>query len=940
MHGFTKIKNTPLPAFKMSASEYVHESGLGLIHLEKDDPNNYFCISFNTPPTSSNGVAHILEHCVLKGSKKYPLKELFVKLLSTSFTSFLNAFTYDDHTMYPLGSTNLVSFYQLMDIYLDVVFNPLLTHETFLTEGIRFEKDPASNIIFSGVVFNEMKGSMSDKDRILYEKMLKALYPDSPLAFNSGGDPREIISLTYDQLLSFHKSYYVPANAKIVLYGNQPIEESLKTISRFVKSDIGTKTSISNKIKFQPQIVKTDFASVEKKGMILKAWRLPTEANTDKNLLWWIVNYYLLGNRASVLDKGLRESGLGEDIAGWGVMSGLVQPNFTVGLKGTDPKDFSKIPPLIDNLLHTSLTNPNPEIINAGINQIKLWIKSEDDSGYLPRPLSLIEKEYETWIYDTDPLTNLNIDKYLQKLTENVGQTERLILETIEEFLIDNEVSTIEVTPNPKLSAGLEKIEQSLLESKLLNNPDEALNILKIWETHQKTINGVEGGTLPNIRSGDLLKELKIHDYQILNKGNLMTLTQTLETNGLGYLNLVFNLDHLTLSELSNLEFFSKILNLSGTVNLSREDLSVRKDELTREFHFYFDTYYDISGSIHFALFFNAVYLLEKETEVLGLLEDLLTQAKIETQTITETLSEQTSLLNDSLISNGDAWARSLSTSQLLNSERLNAQMDGYGYLEWIAKTTNSSNKSELNPKLEGLPGKITQSLSFASYGSPGKSLPSLDFLRSDFGQTSQTDVNLPNLGTAIVVGNEVNYCATSFFSPNKINGSLALSLNFLRDKALWDEIRTKGGAYGIRLRYSKITDIISLSSYRDPHIEQTFEVFQNISHYFKNLPSQKGLDGSIVSYIGSEDSGLLTPKGKIYDLRSTILSGHTPETEQKFRNEVFATTVKDFKEWGEKIAEVKPEDMKRAVVGNGKKISKASKKWGLVPLENPLKGL
>src|SRR3989344_6926977 len=196
MHGFTKIKNTPLPAFKMSASEYVHESGLGLIHLEKDDPNNYFCISFNTPPTSSNGVAHILEHCVLSGSKKYPLRDLFVKLNSGSFVSFLNALTASDHTLYPVGSTNQVSFYQLMDIYLDVVFNPLLTRETFLTEGIRYEMDSTNNPKFSGIVFNEMKGARSDPEDILGNEMKKSLYPNSPYAFDSGGDPREIINLT------------------------------------------------------------------------------------------------------------------------------------------------------------------------------------------------------------------------------------------------------------------------------------------------------------------------------------------------------------------------------------------------------------------------------------------------------------------------------------------------------------------------------------------------------------------------------------------------------------------------------------------------------------------------------------------------------------------------------------------------------------------------
>lgn len=924
----------------MSASEYKHESGLGLIHLEKDDPNNYFCISFNTPPKSSNGVAHILEHSVLKGSKKYPLKELFVKLMSSSFSSFLNAFTYDDHTMYPLGSTNLVSFYQLMDIYLDVVFNPLLTRVTFLTEGIRFEKDPTSKIKFSGVVFNEMKGSMADSERVLYEKMLKALYPESPLAFNSGGDPREIISLTYEQLLDFHKKYYVPANAKIILYGNQPIAESLKIISTFITSDKGAKTSISNKIKFHPQIVKTDYASDEKKGTVIKAWRLPTDANTDKNLLWWIVNYYLLGNRASVLDVGLRESGLGEDIAGWGVMSGLVQPNFTVGLKGADPKDFSKIPPLIDNLLHLSLSNPNPEIIRASINQINLWIKSEDNSGYLPRPLSLIEKVFETWIYDTDPLTNLNIADNLEQLTGDIDKTEDLILETIEKFLIDNEATTIEVTPNPKLSANVEKTEQSLLESNLKNNPKEVQEILRIWEGHQKLSDKEEDQSVPNICSKDLKKDLEIQEHHINTHGNLTMLNQSLETNGLAYLNLVFNLDHLTLAQLSNLEFLSKILNLTGTDSLSRKDLSVRKDVLTREFHFYFDTYYDTSGSIHFALFFNSVYLMEKEVEVLDLLEDLLTQTKIETQLIAETLSEQTSLLNDSLINNGDAWARSLSTSQLLNSERLNDKIDGYGYLEWIARASNSTNKIQLIPEFKPLLKKISNSLVFVSYGSSGKSTPKLDFLKSEFEVTSKTEDNLPVLGSSLAVENEVNYCATSFFSPDKINGSLALSLNFLRDKAFWDEIRTKGGAYGIRLRYSRITKIISLSSYRDPHLNQTLEVFQNISQFFKKLPSQKDLEGSIISYIGSEDSGLLTPKGKIYDLRSTILSGFTPETEQKFRDEVFATTVKDFKDWGEKIAEVKPEDMKRAVVGNAKTIAKASKKWGLVPLENPLKGL
>ncbi|NTW97169.1 MAG: peptidase M16, partial [Oscillochloris sp.] len=350
-HGFALVRDEQIAELNTRARIYRHaKTGAELLSLTNDDEHKCFGVTFRTPPEDSTGIAHILEHSVLCGSRKYPVKKPFVELLKSSLKTFLNAYTYPDKTAYPVASTNLQDFYNLVDVYLDAVFFPRITPEILKQEGWHYELEQRSDpLIFKGVVFNEMKGVYSSPDGMLGRLNQQSLFPDTTYGYSSGGDPKAIPDLTYGQFKRFHSTLYHPSNARIFFYGDDPEDERLRLLDACLgefepidpPSQIELQPSFTAPRSFEYTYSSDDESG--KKGMVALNWMIGAERDIERILRIDLLSYILLGNSGAPLRKALIDSGLGEDLTGSGYNDGLLQHTFTVGLKGIAPADAQRV---------------------------------------------------------------------------------------------------------------------------------------------------------------------------------------------------------------------------------------------------------------------------------------------------------------------------------------------------------------------------------------------------------------------------------------------------------------------------------------------------------------------------------------------------------------------------------------------------------------------
>ena len=381
---------------------YRHiRTGAELLSIINEEDNKVFGICFRTPPPDSSGVAHILEHSVLCGSRKYPVKEPFIELVKGSLKTFLNAFTYPDKTCYPVASQNVQDFYNLVDVYLDAVFYPRLTPFVLQQEGWHYElDDPEGPLTIKGVVYNEMKGVYSSPDSMLSEMSQQSLFPDTTYGLDSGGDPRVIPSLSFEQFKSFHERFYHPSNARIYFYGNDDPDRRLEIIQEYLKDFNRTEPESSVPLqmsKTEParivarlQWVRRRLPAERPKSMVTVNWLLPETTDPGLNLAFQILEYVLLGMPGSPLKKALIESGLGEDIAGGGLETELRQLYFSTGLKGIRAEDADKVEKLIfETLSALAREGIDPATIEAGVNTIEFRLR-ENNYGNFPQGLAVM----------------------------------------------------------------------------------------------------------------------------------------------------------------------------------------------------------------------------------------------------------------------------------------------------------------------------------------------------------------------------------------------------------------------------------------------------------------------------------------------------------------------------------------------------------------------
>jgi len=956
IHGFERLTEKHIPELETRAEFYRHvETGAELLSLIRNDENKVFGITFRTPPTDSTGVAHILEHSVLCGSRKYPIKEPFVELMKGSLQTFLNAFTYPDKTCYPVASQNLQDFYNLIDVYLDSVFYPRLTPFTLQQEGWHFElEEPDQPLTLKGVVFNEMKGAYSSPDRILAEYSQQALFPDHTYGYDSGGEPNYIPNLTFEQFESFHQRYYHPSNARIFFFGDDDPEQRLRLLNdylnHFARQEIDSTIPLQPRFDRPTRIVRPFAAGSEdeseSKGMLTINWVLTETADAETNFALRILNYILLGMPASPLRKALIDSGLGEDLAGVGLEDELRQMYFSTGLKGIDIENGDRIENTIlqtlDGLAREGIDSLTVE---AALNTIEFRLRENNSRNY-PQGLLFMLRALTTWLYDADPLALLAFEAPLSKVKSQLAADPSFFENMIQRFFLDNpHRATLILQPDPALAEKEEAEERERLaaarsamsQKELHRVIDQTLELKRL----QQTPDPPEAlATIPTLKLSDLDKKNKTIPLTVSEKSETQILLHDLATNSILYLDVGFDLQSMEQDYLPYVPLFGRALLELGT---EKEDFVALTQRISRK-----------TGGIHPQSFTSAVSGEQRGTswlflrgkavqpqsyELMAILQDVLFMVQLDNhERFRQMVMEEKARQEQRLVPQGHLMVNSRLRAHFNEADWAAEQMKGVSYLFFLRELSRKVDEdwpavlASLEHLRERLVNRRNMLINVTCDGEGWSNFePHLnDFLQrlpsAPVRKFDWTPVETPGF-EGMIIPTQVNYVgkgANLYHLGYRPHGSAHVISRYLRTAWLWERVRVQGGAYGAFSIFNHLSGTFTFVSYRDPNLLKTVETFDETVNFLRSTELRdEELIKSIIGTVGDMDNYLL-PDAKGYTSMVRYLTDDTDEKRQRIREEVRHTSVEDFRNFADVLEGLKESGLVK-VVGSGSSIENAN---------------
>jgi Zn-dependent M16 (insulinase) family peptidase len=941
IHGFELVSEQTITELKTLAKFYRHQkTGAELLSLSNDDENKVFGITFRTPPTDSTGVAHILEHSVLCGSRKYPVKEPFVELLKGSLNTFLNAFTYPDKTCYPLASQNLQDFYNLIDVYLDAVFYPRLTPFVFHQEGWHFELEKeTSPLIYKGVVFNEMKGAYSSPENVLAEYSLQSLFPDNSYGFDSGGDPKQIPNLTFEQFEAFHRTYYHPSNSRLYFYGDDDPEKRLKFLNESLKNF--DHMEVNSSIPLQPPfdrsrrlvhsfIVGDENSEKVKKGMFTLNWVIAESGDVQTNFALRIIEYILLGMPASPLRKALIDSGLGEDIAGEGLGTELRQIYFSTGLKGIDIENVHRIEGLIKETLETlAQKGIDPRTIEAALNTVEFRLR-ENNTGHFPRGLSLMLRSLTTWLYDKDPLSLLGFEAPLDSIKAQVKSNNSFFEQIIDTIFLKNlHCTALILKPDPALREREEADEKELLSrARAGMNASQVESVIantRELRRLQETPDPPEAlATIPVLKLTDLERENKKIPLARLQRKGSTILFHDLFTNSIAYFDIGFDLHKLPQKYLQYVPLFGRALVEMGT---EKEDFVTLTQRISRKTggirsQVFTSTVKQSKRSAAW-LFLRGKAMLNQTEELAHILKDILLTVKLDNQKrFRQMLLEEKARTEQGLIPSGHQFVNLRLRAHFGESHWASEQMGGISYLFFLRKLIRAVEKnwpevlSTLEKIFRILVNRKAMVFNITLDNNNWSGIENhISNLISTLPETAATETDwfpeVPDAFEGLTIPSKVNYVgkgANLFDLGYRFHGSSLVITRYLRNSWLWEQVRVQGGAYGAFCLFDRTSGVLTFVSYRDPNILKTLKAFDQTGPFLsgKNIEG-KELTKGIIGAIGDLDAHML-PDAKGYISMLRYLTGDTEKDRQQMRDEIMTTKPADFKAFADILEKVKKE--------------------------------
>ncbi len=941
-----------IPSLNVTIEEYHHKvTGALHYHLLSDNSENVFLVGLRTVPMDSKGVAHILEHTALCGSKRYPVRDPFFMMIRRSLNTFMNAFTSSDWTAYPFASQNKKDFNNLLDVYLDAVFFSNLNKLDFLQEGHRLEfetlDDPNSDLVYKGVVYNEMKGAMGQPVSMLWQTLTKYLFPSTTYHYNSGGDPAEIPKLSYPELVSFYKTHYHPSNAIFMTFGDIPAiehHEKIETLALSKFTQLNTTISVPNESRYIAPInieehypLDDDELSGDKTHIIL-GWLLNESANLESQLKLQLLSGVLLDNSASPLRLALETTDLGSSPS---PLCGLSDSNremtFMCGLEGSTPKNAEKLEKLVFDVLHEIAEKGiTQEHIDAVLHQLELE-QREVNGGSYPYGLQVILDCLPSAIHRGDPFSILDIDSTLEKL-RNEAKNPQFVKDLVSSLLIEN-LHRVRLTmiPDTEYNQRQEAAEKEALAKtkRQLNEENKRAIIEQSQQLAKRQLQKDDEEILPKVGIEDVPDAMHIASMKNINIGKYPASYFDTATNGLVYQQLVVDLPFLDDTLSAALPHYTSCITELGCGKRDYLQMQALQSSISGGIGAFTTLRSNISDVQKFSghLFLSSKALKRNQNALVDLTYETLQNVRFdELDRIRELMAQTRAYREQSVMGNGHGLAMSAASAGLSPVAALKHKLNGLlgiHTLKTLDETLNATkNIEELADNFRQIHSRVLASplqfVAIAEAEQYERFISDIDEYWSNIAVSSQAFKPFEHshvqhqVKQCWVTSTPVNFCSKAYATvpiEHEDAPALAVLAGFLRNGHLHRSIREQGGAYGGGASYVSDIAAFRFYSYRDPRLADTLNDFdQSIEWLLAEKHEWRQLEEAILGIISGIDKPS-SPSGEAKDAFVNRLYGRSPEQRQLYRSRILKVTLDDLKRVG--AAYLKPELASTAVITN-----------------------
>ncbi|MCM1087005.1 MAG: insulinase family protein [Muribaculaceae bacterium] len=961
LEAYTLLEKREIKELNSAACLMKHnKTGARIVLLSNDDKNKVFYIGFRTPPKDSTGVAHIIEHSVLCGSRKFPVKDPFIELAKGSLNTFLNAMTYPDKTVYPVASCNDKDFRNLMDVYLDAVFHPNIYREEkiFRQEGWHYEMESVEDALtINGVVYNEMKGAFSSPDSVLEREIMNSLYPHTSYAVESGGDPDVIPELSYEDFLSFHQKYYHPSNSYLYLYGDMDMAEQLKFLDEAylsaydaleVDSGLALEPPFEKPVTIYKEYPIMDSESTKDNTYL--SYNVSFGDNLDKEqyIAFQVLDYVLCSAPGAPLKQALIDKGIGKDVYSF-YENGIRQPYFSIVAKGANKEQLAEFTQIIEEKLEEIATEGlNKKALRAGVNYYEFKYR-EADFGSYPKGLLFGLQMLDSWLYDDKkPFVHVEANETYKVLKQDIDTDyyEKLI----QKHLLHNSHRTIVVVEPVKGLTGKKdrELEKMLAEKKAgmsaaeLEEIVEKTKALKQYQEEPSPKEDLE--KIPLLTRADMKKEAEPYVNDERKSGDTTLLYHDIFTNGIGYLRFMFDLRQVPEDLFPYVGLLKSILGLVDTENYTYGELFNEINIVTGGISQGVNTYIDAGNLQNYTatLEIKVKALYENLEPAFKLVEEIVMHSVFEDEKrLLELVSELKSRSQVSMMSAGHNLASIRALSYLSETAAIADQVSGISYyrmLECLEEDFDGQ-KDALKEKLKKLAVCLFRPENLMmDYTAQQEGLEKIDTLIAAFCNSLHTEaIDTKRYAPAVEQRNEgfmsssqVQYvCRAGSFQTKGLPYTGALKvLNVLMGyDYLWTQVRVKGGAYGCMCHFGKSGQSFFVS-YRDPNLEKTIEIYEKAADYIGSFEAdERTMTQYIIGAISELDMPM-TPSAKGTYSLAGYMTHYSYEQVQKERDELLAATPETIRGLAEYIRAFM-EDNCLCVVGNEEKIAKEKELFG-----------
>lgn len=939
------------------------KTGARVALLSNDDENKVFYIGFRTPPTDSTGVPHIIEHTVLCGSKEFPVKDPFVELVKGSLNTFLNAMTYSDKTVYPVASCNDKDFQNLCHVYLDAVFYPNIYKEEkiFKQEGWHYEMESADDELkLNGVVYNEMKGAFSSPDDVNDREVLNSLYPDTAYGVESGGDPKVIPELTYEEFLAFHGRYYHPSNSYIYLYGDMDMAEKLiwmdeEYLSKFDKIEIDSAVSMQKPFE-KPVTVYKEYPVMEGESLednTYLSYNAVVGTSLDKELYYAfdLIEYALCSSAGAPLKQALIHKNIGTEVYSI-YENGILQPYFSIVAKNANASQKDEFVATIEEELQKAVKEGlDKKALLAGLNYYEFKYR-EADFGSYPKGLMYGLQMFDSWLYDDKAaFTMIEANDIYKTLREKIDSDyfEKLI----EKYLIHNNHKTVlVVSPKEGLTAKEEKELHDKLQAYKNTLTKEEIDKI-VADTHalhayQEAEDSPEAlARIPMLTRADMKKEAEGFINELKDVEETKVLFHNIQTNGIGYIRLIFDAANIPADLFA---YIGILKNVLGYVDTKEHDYGSLYNEInihTGGISTTVNTYVNAKNMEEYKITFEvrAKAMYEELEKTFALLEEILMTSKLDDENrILEIIAEQKSRLQGYMTSSGHTLAAVRAMSYFSETAAISELVSGipcYRLLEKL-EANFEENKKELIQKLTELIKCIFRPENLmVDFTADEEGLERIVGLVPTFKNKLFTEeirkekfaIRLEKKNEGFSTSAQIQYVgrAGNFYTKRNLpyTGALRVLKVIMGYDYLWNNVRVKGGAYGCMCNFGKTGESYFVS-YRDPNLKKTMDIYENVGNYLRSFSAdERTMTKYIIGAISELDIPM-TPVTKGSRSSGAYLSNLDFADVQKERDELLACTQEDIRKLAEYMEAVMEENA-ICVVGNGQMIEENREMFGKI---------